>query len=216
MEIDLVFALRMLIATGLGGMIGLQRELSGKPAGLRTNMLICMGAALVTYVSLALPSRLGIGDPARIAAQIVTGIGFLGAGTIMRSRHAVHGLTSAATIWVVAAVGLAVGAGFERQAAAAALLILVALAGLGKVESRLLGQNTMSATILVDDPATDPVALLARLGVKRQLTRGWSHAANGRGRLTVAWRGTEGDTARLVAAAAAMPGVIVESWELEE
>jgi uncharacterized membrane protein YhiD involved in acid resistance len=216
MGIDLVFALRMLIATGLGGLIGLQRELSGKPAGLRTNMLICMGAALVTYVSLELPSRLGVGDPARIAAQIVTGIGFLGAGTIMRSRHAVHGLTSAATIWVVAAVGLAVGAGFERQAALAALLILVALAGLGKVEARLLGQNTMSASILVDDPATDPVALLARLGIKRQLTRSWSHLTNGRARLSVAWRGTEGETARLVAAAAATPGVSVESWELEE
>ncbi len=216
MGIDLVFAFRMLIATGLGGLIGLQRELSGKPAGLRTNMLICLGAALVTHVSLALPARLGIGDPARIAAQIVTGIGFLGAGTIMRSRHAVHGLTSAATIWVVAAVGLAVGAGFERQAALAAVLIIVALAGLGRVEARLLGQNTMTATLLVDDAATDPVALLARLGVRRQLTRSWSRLGNGRARLTVAWRGTEGDTARLVATAASTPGVTMDSWELEE
>jgi uncharacterized membrane protein YhiD involved in acid resistance len=215
MGIDLVFAVRLLIATGLGGLIGLQRELSGKPAGLRTNMLICLGAALVTHVSLALPARLGIGDPARIAAQIITGIGFLGAGTIMRSRHAVHGLTSAATIWVVAAVGLAVGAGFERQAALAAVLIILALAGLGKVEARLLGQGTMTASLIVDNAAADPEELMERLGVRRELSRKWTHLGNGRARLSVAWRGIEGDAARLVGTVAAIPGVSVESWELE-
>jgi len=215
MGIDLVFAVRLLIATGLGGLIGLQRELSGKPAGLRTNMLICLGAALVTHVSLALPARLGIGDPARIAAQIITGIGFLGAGTIMRSRHAVHGLTSAATIWVVAAVGLAVGAGFERQAALAAVLIILALAGLGKVEARLLGQGTITASLIVDNAAADPEELMERLGVRRELSRKWTHLGNGRARLSVAWRGIEGDAARLVGTVAAIPGVSVESWELE-
>jgi uncharacterized membrane protein YhiD involved in acid resistance len=215
MGIDLVFAVRLLIATGLGGLIGLQRELSGKPAGLRTNMLICLGAALVTHVSLALPARLGIGDPARIAAQIITGIGFLGAGTIMRSRHAVHGLTSAATIWVVAAVGLAVGAGFERQAALAAVLIILALAGLGKVEARLLGQGTMTASLIVDNAAADPEELMERLGVRRELSPKWTHLGNGRARLSVAWRGIEGDAARLVGTVAAIPGVSVESWELE-
>ena len=215
MGIDLVFAVRLLIATGLGGLIGLQREFSGKPAGLRTNMLICLGAALVTHVSLALPARLGIGDPARIAAQIITGIGFLGAGTIMRSRHAVHGLTSAATIWVVAAVGLAVGAGFERQAALAAVLIILALAGLGKVEARLLGQGTMTASLIVDNAAADPEELMERLGVRRELSRKWTHLGNGRARLSVAWRGIEGDAARLVGTVAAIPGVSVESWELE-
>lgn len=216
MEIDLVFALRLLIATGLGGLIGLQRELSGKPAGLRTNMLICLGAALITHVSIVLPSRLGVGDPGRIAAQIVTGIGFLGAGTIMRSRHAVHGLTSAATIWVVAAVGLAVGAGFEVQAALAAMLIILALAGLGRAEARFLGQSTMTASLIIDDGAIDPDQLLARLGVRRQLSRKWAHLGNGRARLTIAWRGTEGEAARLTAATTAEPGVSVESWELEE
>jgi uncharacterized membrane protein YhiD involved in acid resistance len=216
MGIDLVFALRMLIAAGLGGLIGLQRELSGKPAGLRTNLLICLGAALITHVSLALPAHLGVGDPARIAAQIVAGIGFLGAGTIMRSRHAVHGLTSAATIWVVAAVGLAVGAGFERQAGLAAVLIIIALAVLGSAERRLLGQSTMTASLLLADGLADPDVVLARLGLRRRISRRWVHLANGTARLTVAWRGTEGAAVRLLDAAEAMPGVSVESWELEE
>jgi putative Mg2+ transporter-C (MgtC) family protein len=215
MGMDIVFALRLLIATGLGGLIGLQRELTGKPAGLRTNMLICLGAALITHVSMTLPARYGSGDPARIAAQIVAGIGFLGAGTIMRSQHAVHGLTSAATIWVVAAIGLAVGAGFERQGALATLLILIALAGLGKAEARLLGQATMTATLLVDDTAADRDALVRALGVRRRLSQHWQ-LDDGRARLTLVWRGNEGDASRLLAAAATIQGVRVESWELEE
>jgi putative Mg2+ transporter-C (MgtC) family protein len=216
MGIDLVFALRLLIATGLGGLIGLQRELSGKPAGLRTNMLICLGAALITHVSIMLPTRFGVGDPARIAAQIVAGIGFLGAGTIMRSRHAVHGLTSAATIWVVAAVGLAVGAGYERQAAFATVVIMIALAGLGRAEARLLGQSTMTASLIVDDAAAGPDELLRRLGVRRLLSRKWTQIGSGRARFYVVWRGTEGEATRLASAAAAIPGLSVESWEVEE
>ena len=159
MEIDLVFVVRLLVATGLGAVIGLQRELSGKPAGLRTNLLICLGAALITHVSLAITARLGVGDPARIAAQIVAGIGFLGAGTILRSQYAVHGLTSAATIWVVAAVGLTVGAGFERQAAFATVIVVLALGTLGQVERRFLGPNTLTASILVSDRTIDIEAL---------------------------------------------------------
>ena len=216
MEIDLVFVVRLLIATGLGALIGLQRELSGKPAGLRTNLLICLGAALITHVSLAVTARLGVGDPARIAAQIVAGIGFLGAGTIMRSQHAVHGLTSAATIWVVAAVGLTVGAGFERQAAFAAVIIVLALSLLGRVERRLLGQSTLTASILINDRSLEPAPLLARLGVRRQLNCSWQQIADGSVRVQVAWRGAEGGAAGLARAAAAIPGITVESWGWEE
>ena len=216
MEIDLVFVLRLLIATGLGALIGLQRELSGKPAGLRTNLLICLGAALITHVSFAVAARLGIGDPARIAAQIVAGIGFLGAGTIMRSQHAVHGLTSAATIWVVAAVGLTVGAGFERQAIFAAAVIIVALGALGQVERRFLGPNTLTAVIHVDERPLDAGALLARLGIRHQLYYSWQQADDGGIRLQVAWRGGEDGAARLARAAAAVTGVTVESWGWEE
>jgi putative Mg2+ transporter-C (MgtC) family protein len=85
----------------LGGAIGMERELSGKAAGLRTNILICVGSALLMDLSINLPGALGRnGDPARLAAQVVTGIGFLGAGTIMQARGTVIGLTTAATLWL--------------------------------------------------------------------------------------------------------------------
>src|SRR6267143_5089463 len=103
---------KLSLAIVLGGAIGLEREIAGKPAGLRTNILICVGAALLTHVSVAIttiPER--VGDPSRLAAMIVSGIGFIGAGTIMQTRGTVTGLTSAATIWVVAAIGIAVGEG---------------------------------------------------------------------------------------------------------
>ena len=216
MEIDLVFVARLLIATGLGAAIGLQRELSGKPAGLRTNLLICLGAALITHVSLAITARLGVGDPARIAAQIVAGIGFLGAGTILRSQYAVHGLTSAATIWVVAAVGLTVGAGFERQAAFATVIVVLALGTLGQVERRFLGPNTLTASILVSDRTIDIEALLLRLGVRRPLNSVWQHLGDGGVRVQVTWRGAHGGAAALARTAAAIPGITLETWGWEE
>ena len=109
LRLDLL--IKLSLAVLLGGIIGFERELSGKPAGLRTNILICLGAALLMDIS----TRIGlvdghrIGDPARIAAQVVSGVGFLGAGYDHAGAGVVTGLTSAATIWVVAAIGLAVG-----------------------------------------------------------------------------------------------------------
>src|SRR5438874_8613415 len=98
LRLDLL--LKLTLAIVLGGAIGLERELKGKPAGLRTNILICMGAALLTDVSITMVAANGqrVGDPARLAAQIVSGVGFLGAGTIMQGSGLVTGLTSAATI----------------------------------------------------------------------------------------------------------------------
>jgi putative Mg2+ transporter-C (MgtC) family protein len=124
----------------LGGAVGLERELKGKPAGLRTNILICVGAALLTDVSIGLATTADgarVGDPARLAAQIVSGVGFLGAGTIMQGQGMVTGLTSAATIWVVAAIGIAVGAGLFIEAAGAGILVTGILAWLGRIEPRL-------------------------------------------------------------------------------
>jgi putative Mg2+ transporter-C (MgtC) family protein len=108
-------AMKLSLAVLAGGAVGLERQISGKPAGLRTNILICLGSALLMDLSMNLGMSFGgarVGDPARLAAQVVTGIGFIGAGTIMQSRGAISGLTSAATIWVVAAIGLAIGAGW--------------------------------------------------------------------------------------------------------
>ena len=132
---------KLLLAVLLGGAIGLERQLAGKASGLRTNILICLGSALIMHLSMTLGTSLGdvrVGDPGRIAAQVVTGIGFIGAGTIMQSRGAITGLTSAATIWMVAAIGLTVGAGLEVEALGATALAMIVLAGLGRVEYKLL------------------------------------------------------------------------------
>jgi len=124
--IELEMVLRLLLATVLGAIIGYQRERAGKAAGLRTNSLICLGAALFTVVSFYGFSLTA--DPARVAAGIVTGIGFLGAGTILRrGRGIVEGLTTAATIWAVAAVGLAAGAGLYLICTVAMALIWIVL-----------------------------------------------------------------------------------------
>ncbi|HYD51405.1 MAG TPA: MgtC/SapB family protein [Gemmatimonadaceae bacterium] len=127
-----------MLAVFLGGAIGLEREIAGKPAGLRTNILICLGSALLTDVSmrLALAPGARIADPARLAAQIVTGVGFLGAGTIMQAKGKITGLTTAATIWVVAAIGITVGAGLYFEAIGAGVLVAIVLGGLGKLEHR--------------------------------------------------------------------------------
>jgi len=124
LEVEMV--LRLLLATALGAIIGFQRERAGKPAGLRTHILICAGAALFTVASLY-----GFGaaaDPARVAAGIVAGIGFLGAGAIIRrGEGVVAGLTTAATIWAVAAIGLAAGAGLYLVSAVTTAIILIVL-----------------------------------------------------------------------------------------
>src|SRR3712207_3170052 len=101
------FGPKVLVAIFCGGLIGLERELKGKPAGIKTNMLICLGATIYTCISVLISSSHSAtghyGDPARVAAQIVSGIGFLGGGSIIQSRGTIQGLTTAATIWVVAA-----------------------------------------------------------------------------------------------------------------
>ena len=123
---------RLALAAILGGAIGLEREYRHKPAGLRTNMLIALGSALFSILSVELGA--GAGSPDRIAAQVVTGIGFLGAGAILRSGDHIHGLTTAATIWVNAAIGMAAGLGSYTVATVAAAITLVVLAVLPWME----------------------------------------------------------------------------------
>jgi len=165
-ELRLDLLLKLALAVVLGGAIGLEREISGKPAGLRTNILICVGAALLTDVSVALttiPER--VGDPSRLAAQIVSGIGFIGAGTIMQARGTVTGLTSAATIWVVAAIGITVGAGLYFEAVGAGALVTTVLAGLGTLEHRLRRARRVLSCTIRAKPGFPPNELEAILGV---------------------------------------------------
>ena len=124
---------RLLLATGLGAAIGLEREFRRKPAGLRTNILIALGSALFTILSISLGKETG--TPDRVASQIVTGIGFLGGGAILRSRTSVHGMTTAATIWVNAAIGVAAGTGQFLLATVSTAVTLVVLAVLPPVET---------------------------------------------------------------------------------
>ena len=129
-----VFLIRVLVAAGLAAAIGVEREFHQKPAGLRTNILIGMGSALFMILSIEIARGFG-GAADRIAAQIVTGIGFLGAGAIMRSGHSVHGLTTAATIWVNAAIGMTAGAGAFGLALGTTIVTLIVLAALPPIES---------------------------------------------------------------------------------
>lgn len=123
----------VLLAVLFGGAIGLEREIRGKAAGLRTNVLICLGAAVFTLVSRYLGA--GSGDSVtRIAAQVVTGVGFLGAGAVIQDRGGVHGLTTAATIWIVASIGMACGAGFYLLSVVATILTMLVLLGLRPLE----------------------------------------------------------------------------------
>ena len=126
----------MIVAALLGAAVGLEREVHQKAAGMRTNALIALGSALFTVLSQEMVSGVQ-GDPARIAANIVTGIGFVGAGAILRTGGSIHGLTTAATIWVNAGIGMAAGAGEIPLAAAGAGVTLLVLVVLNFAELRI-------------------------------------------------------------------------------
>jgi putative Mg2+ transporter-C (MgtC) family protein len=161
--------LRLMLAAVLGSLVGIERERLDWAAGLRTHMLVCLGSTLFMLVSafgfadiLGTP---GIGlDPSRIAAQVVSGVGFLGAGTIILRREAVRGLTTAASVWTVAAVGLAVGGGLYFAAISATVLILVILAGIKPLERRLFPKRRAPRiSLTVDRRETSLVAVMTEV-----------------------------------------------------
>jgi len=131
---DSELIIRLLLAAGLGALVGLERELRQKSAGLRTNTLIAVGAAMFTLMSIEMAEGTAAADRTRIAAQIVTGIGFLGAGAIMRTGSGISGLTTAATVWVNAAIGVAAGGGEYHLALLATGVTLVVLLALSPLE----------------------------------------------------------------------------------
>jgi len=132
--------LKLILSCILGGMIGLERESLNRPAGLRTYTLVCMGSALAMVVSLEMYYQFQAtvnADPGRIAAQVVSGIGFIGTGTIIREGPTIRGLTTAAGIWVVGCIGLAVGAGMYIPAVATSILVLFILIYFRRLEERV-------------------------------------------------------------------------------
>ncbi len=155
-DIGTVFG-KLFISAVLGGLIGWERERRGRPAGLRTHLLVCVGVTLIMLVSEHIfvqyqvykqDSILRI-DPARIASQVVTGIGFLGAGTIMRYKASVRGLTTAASLWVVAGIGLAIGSGFILPAIFTAFIAIMTLILLPKVESEIKKDKYITMKMLI-------------------------------------------------------------------
>jgi len=140
-KLYIVSIIRLLLAGALGGIVGYEREHTKRPAGFRTHILVCAGSALVMVVSeFAFKKYAGFTkmDPARLGAQVISGIGFLGAGTIMREGAGVKGLTTAASLWIVSCIGIAVGAGFYLGAILATFITFFTLIFLKKMESRLV------------------------------------------------------------------------------
>src|SRR5215831_5097224 len=147
---DPTIPFKLLLAVVLGGTVGLEREFRDKPAGLRTNILICVGSTLFMSISTKVAELLG-GDPTRIGAQIITGIGFLGAGAVLHSHGFVMGLTTAATIWVVAGVGMALGSGMYVVAIFTTGMSLVTLYFLSFIEDKIQGRRSYSYSLVVTD-----------------------------------------------------------------
>ena len=151
---DLIIFFRVILAVVLAFIPGIERELTGKFAGLRTHILVCVGACVFTLISLygfqttvSTPGVITQNDPARIAAQIITGIGFIGAGTVMRHGSSVSGITTAATLWVCAAIGMCCGCGEYLTAIITSIATLVVLIVIRKLEKNFLSKRTMAHTL---------------------------------------------------------------------
>ena len=161
-------ARRLLMACLLGGAIGAEREIHRKSLGLRTNLLICCGCAMFTFLSAVLAGE-NNPDKGRVAANIVQGIGFLGAGLIMRNRLRVSGLTNAATVFVVASIGMACGAGLYAPAALATVIVLIALTMIGMLETRFnIKMFSLVYEIRGDDNTAIEVAVLNALDLQNK------------------------------------------------
>jgi len=159
--LEIIF--KLTLACILGGLIGLERESLNRPAGFRTYTLVCVGSALAMVVSIDMYYQFYKtvnADPGRIAAQVVSGIGFLGAGTIMKEGASVRGLTTAAGLWVVACIGLAVGAGMYVPAIATTILILFVLIYFFQIEQKFTGMRLYKGILMVVDDQPGQVGII--------------------------------------------------------
>ncbi|MCL2107509.1 MAG: MgtC/SapB family protein [Oscillospiraceae bacterium] len=161
-QMALRVAVRLALAALLGGVIGFERAHSHRAAGLRTHILVAVGAALVMCTSAFILTEYGSGDPARLGAQVISGIGFLGAGTILREGFSVKGLTTAASLWAVSCIGLAVGIGFWAGALMGTLVIVVTLTGLKRVNVRHHREHTIYLGVSDVDTISEQVVVTLR------------------------------------------------------
>lgn len=155
---------RLLLSAFLGGLIGVEREVNNRPAGLRTHVLVTLGSTLVMLVSIDGLNRINDGiimsDPYRLAAQVVSGIGFLGAGTIMRTGNSINGLTTAASLWVSAGIGLAIGTGYYLGGIVTAAIVLITLTSLGIFERGFLRKKYKTFEVI----GTNRTGLIGDIG----------------------------------------------------
>lgn len=159
--------LRILLALLLGGVLGIERGMKNRPAGMRTYMLVCIGSCMIMLTNQYVFQTLGTGDPVRMGAQVVSGIGFLGAGTIMVTRHSqIKGLTTAAGLWAAAAVGLAVGIGFYEAAVGGSIAIFIVLTLLNKLDDAM-HRNTKSIELYIELSAN--TSLMTFMGLLKQV-----------------------------------------------
>ncbi len=172
LQLDL--ALRMLVAAGLGAAIGAEREIHGHPAGIRTHMLVALGSGTFTVMSLhGFGQGIGTGnDATRIAAQIVSGIGFLGAGAILKDGVVIRGLTTAASLWATAAVGMAVGAGEYTIAIVSTVIILVSLWPINALAERLHGRNVHEVQLRLGLVRADQIGVVSSTLIAAKLVIG--------------------------------------------
>ncbi len=171
MSIEWEMGLRLLLSALLAGVIGYERQASQKAAGLRTHILVCIGSCLIMILSIKLYKNVeGMtnADPARLAAQVVSGIGFLGAGSIMKEGPNIKGLTTAASLWVVSGVGLAVGCGYYMGALMSTALVFLTLTILHRIEKHHHGKLLSIAVMAIDSPGQigNITSLLGRHGVR--------------------------------------------------
>lgn len=206
------FGPRILYAILCGGIIGLEREIKNKAAGIKTNMLICLGSALFTMMSVFISSGISghSGDPGRLAAQVVSGIGFLGGGAIIQSRGTIIGMTTAATIWVVAALGVVVGLGYGPMALVLSICVVVVLEGTTRLE-RMFFERT---SVFVCEIITEEGSATIRKQVTQSLERCELHLEDfdltKRGELSqmrIAYRGQLADHKKFVLGLWSMAGV---------
>lgn len=155
---------RILLAAVIGGLIGIEREVNNRPAGLRTHVLVTLGSTLIMLISIDGFDSLGTGqmaDPSRLAAQVVSGIGFLGAGTIMRTGNSINGLTTAASLWVSAGIGLGIGSGYYLGSVVTAVIVLLTLMTLGSLEKKVLKRKYKRIEMV----ATNRPGIIGQIGV---------------------------------------------------
>jgi putative Mg2+ transporter-C (MgtC) family protein len=171
LDLQLDISVRLVIAAVLGAAVGFEREVHGHPAGMRTHLLVSLGSALFTVLSIfGFPPAEGAPlDPSRVAAQIVSGIGFLGAGAIIKEGFSVRGLTTAASLWATAAVGMAAGAGQYVVALVGTAIVIFSLWPLNRLANRVHGRSRELRTIHVDVRGLDTITEVTRLLTEHQV-----------------------------------------------